>query len=70
MLEQSNPPVSMEKTPLSAYVDSYQLAKHSVGFKNTKIKEIIGLQLVRPTLNATVIGEMIDKWKAEGNWPN
>ncbi|KAG6849334.1 hypothetical protein H0H93_009300 [Arthromyces matolae] len=68
MITTSIPPIP--NTPLSAYMDSYALAKHVVAFNNTKIKEIVGYQLKRPLFDHETIKEVIDKWKEEGNWPN
>lgn len=67
MLEKSNPPVP--STPLSAYLDQYALAKHTVSFSNTKIKEVVGYKLKCPEFNHAAIKEVIDKWKEEGSWP-
>lgn len=67
MLQKSNPPVP--NTPLSAYLDKYALAKHTVTFSNTKIKEVVGYKLNYPEFNHDTIKEVIDKWKEEGSWP-
>ena len=67
MLEKSDPPVS--NTPLSAYMDKYALEKHTVGFTNTKVKEVIGYQLKYPQFNHERVKDIVDKWKAERSWP-
>jgi len=68
MLSKSDPPVT--KTPISAYMDKYTLEKHVVGFDNSKIKEVVGYKLRRPDFNHANIEEVVDKWKADGAWPN
>ncbi|KAH9484181.1 hypothetical protein JR316_0003661 [Psilocybe cubensis] len=68
MLTESVPPIT--NTPLSAYMDKYTLDKHTVSFDNTKIKQVLGYQLLRPEFNHDNIKEVVDKWKAEGCWPN
>jgi len=67
MLSASNPPIT--NTPLSAYMDSYALSKHSVAFNNTKIKEVLGYKLQKPEFNHEAIKDIVDKWKDEGTWP-
>jgi nucleoside-diphosphate-sugar epimerase len=67
MLEKSNPPIT--SSPVSAYMDSYALSKRVYAASNAKIKNIVGYQLQRPLLNQELVGEMVDKWKAEGHWP-
>ena len=68
MLLTSDPPIT--NTPISAYMDKYTLEKHVVGFDNSKIKQIVGYKLLRPDFNHANIKEVVDKWKAEGAWPN
>lgn len=68
MIQSSNPPIS--NTPLSAYMDRYALDKHIVAFNNTKIKEVVGYKLKKPYFNHEAIKDIVDKWKAEGSWPN
>ncbi|PPQ86881.1 hypothetical protein CVT25_012600 [Psilocybe cyanescens] len=68
MLMESVPPIT--NTPLSAYMDKYTLDKHIVSFDNTKIKQVLGYQLLRPEFNHDNIKEVVDKWKQEGVWPN
>ena len=67
MLTKSNPPVS--NTPLSAYLDKYALAKQTVSFNSSKIKEVVGYKLKHPDFNHTALKEMVDKWKEDGSWP-
>ncbi|KAI0306760.1 NAD-P-binding protein [Multifurca ochricompacta] len=67
MLTKSNPPVT--KTPLSAYMSTFSLSKHTIAFSNKKIQRIIGYQLKRPTMADDVLSEVVDKWKTEGSWP-
>ncbi|KAG9226048.1 hypothetical protein CCMSSC00406_0008710 [Pleurotus cornucopiae] len=68
MITKSDPPIP--NTPLTAYMDSYALQKHVVAFDNSKIKEVVGYKLRHPEFNHDVIKDIIDKWKAEGSWPN
>ena len=68
MITTSKPPIP--NTPLSAYMDSFALAKHVLAYNNTKIKEVIGYKLQKPFFNHETIKEVIDKWKEEGSWPN
>jgi len=67
MLQASNPPI--QNTPLSAYMDTHQLAKHGLGYSNAKIKEIIQYKLKRPQFTQENLKEVVNKWKAEGSWP-
>jgi hypothetical protein len=68
MITNSNPPIP--NTPLTAYMDNYALSKHVVSFDNAKIKAVIGYKLQKPEFNHGTIKEVVDKWKAEGTWPN
>jgi hypothetical protein len=68
MLNKSDPPVT--KTPLTAYMSTFVLSRHTVAFSNKKIQRIIGYQLRRPLMTSDVLCEVVDKWKAEGSWPN
>lgn len=67
MITSSTPPVP--NTPLSAYMDLYLLEKHSVGFSNKKIEQIVGYKLQVPEFNTEVVLDMVQKWKDEGSWP-
>lgn len=67
MLTKSDPPVT--KTPLSAYMDTFSLSKHTVAFSNKKIQRILGYQLKRPNMTSDVLYEIVDRWKTEGSWP-
>jgi len=67
MLTKSDPPVT--KTPLSAYMNTFSLSKHTVAFSNKKIQRILGYQLKRPNMTSDVLYEIVDKWKTEGSWP-
>ena len=68
MLSKSNPQITM--TPLNPYMDKYSLSKHIVAFDNSKIKKVLGYKFLRPEFNHANIQEVVDKWKAEGVWPN
>ncbi|KAF8163117.1 hypothetical protein B0H34DRAFT_780914 [Crassisporium funariophilum] len=68
MLQKSNPPI--QNTPLSAYMDKYILEKRFLNFDNSKIKRVLGYKLSKPEFNHENIKEVVDKWKAEGIWPN
>jgi hypothetical protein len=61
------PPVII--TPLTAYMNTFSLSKHTVAFSNKKIQRIIGYHLKRPSMTAEVLYEIVDKWKADGIWP-
>jgi len=67
MITTSNPPIP--NTPLSAYLDKYELEKHVVAFSNAKLLEVTGYKLKNPNLNRETIKEVVDKWKEEGSWP-
>ena len=68
MLEKSKPPI--HNTPLTAYMDRYTLEKKIVSLDNSKIKTIVGYELLKPKFNHDTIKEVVDKWKEEGIWPN
>ncbi|TRM59392.1 hypothetical protein BD626DRAFT_550238 [Schizophyllum amplum] len=67
MIQKSNPPIP--NTPLSAYMDAYQLEKHVVAFNNAKIKQVLGHTLRKPKFEHDAIRDVVDKWKEEGSWP-
>lgn len=68
MCDLSKPPVV---TPyFTAYMDIYQLRKHYVAFANGKIKNVAGYSLQYPHFNHETLRDIIDKLKAENNWPN
>ncbi|THV07857.1 hypothetical protein K435DRAFT_772217 [Dendrothele bispora CBS 962.96] len=68
MIQASNPPIT--NTTLSAYMDKWDLDKHTVAFNNNKIKQVVGYQLKRPEFNQQVLKEIVDKWREEHCWPN
>ncbi|KAH8117226.1 hypothetical protein DFH11DRAFT_1573837 [Phellopilus nigrolimitatus] len=68
MITTSNPPIP--NTPLSAYMDESALQKISVAFNAEKIKNVIGYTLKYPQFSQTALQDVVDRWKAEGNWPN
>ncbi|KAI0080603.1 hypothetical protein K474DRAFT_1657758 [Panus rudis PR-1116 ss-1] len=68
MITTSTPPVP--KTHYTAYMDIYQLKKHVIAFNADKLKHITNYKLRRPQINQETIGEIIEKLKAEGTWPN
>ena len=68
MLTSSNPPIA--HSPLTAYLDIYTLSRHRLAYNNGKIKKIVGYKLRRPQFDHDTIREMVEKWKAEGSWPN
>jgi len=68
MIQASNPPIP--NTPLSAYMDKWDLDKHTVAFSNNKIKQVVGYKLKRPEFTQEVLKEIVDKWKEEHSWPN
>lgn len=67
MLVNSNPPIV--HTPLTGYMDSYALDKHTIAFPNKKIKEVIGYQLKHPQFGHEDVKDIVEKWKAEKSWP-
>ncbi|KAL0947340.1 hypothetical protein HGRIS_013459 [Hohenbuehelia grisea] len=68
MLILAQPPIT--STPLTGYMDEYALKRHVVAFDNAKIKKVIGYQLRHPEFTHAELKDMIDKWKADGSWPN
>jgi hypothetical protein len=68
MITTSTPPIP--NTPLSAYLDSNSLTRHVIAFNNSKLKNIVGYNLKKPNFDHDAIKETVDKWKAEGSWPN
>jgi hypothetical protein len=68
MITTSSPPIP--NTPLSAYMNNWQLSRHKFASNNSKIKTVVQYKLVRPQFNHASIQEVIDKWKEEGSWPN
>ncbi|KDQ60617.1 hypothetical protein JAAARDRAFT_555570 [Jaapia argillacea MUCL 33604] len=68
MLQASKPPI--QSTPITPYIDQTALDKHIIAFSNTKIKEVIGYKIKRPQFGPETIGDIVEKWKAEGTWPN
>lgn len=68
MITTSTPPIP--NTTLTAYMTNYNLAKHVLGYNNTKMKTVLGYQLKRPKFDESTIKEIIDKWKVEGTWPS
>lgn len=67
MLMAADPPIT--STPLSAYMTSWQLKKHTLAYDNTKIKQIVGYQLKHPEFCHETLRDIVDKFKAEGIWP-
>jgi hypothetical protein len=67
MLQASKPPI--QNSPLSAYMDTHQLARHKLSYNNSKIKEIVQYKFKRPQFTQENLKEIIDKWKAERSWP-
>jgi len=68
MITKSTPPIP--NTPLTAYMEAYLISKHQLWFKNDKIKRVVGYKLKQPTFGKPQVMEMVEKWKAEGSWPN
>ncbi|KIJ60624.1 hypothetical protein HYDPIDRAFT_116923 [Hydnomerulius pinastri MD-312] len=67
MLQSSKPPIV--HTPLNAYMDKYALTRHKLAYNNGKIKNVVGYQLKRPLFDHETLKEVVEKWKAEGSWP-
>ncbi|KZT26497.1 hypothetical protein NEOLEDRAFT_1177498 [Neolentinus lepideus HHB14362 ss-1] len=70
MITTSKPPVP--NTPLSPYIHPQVVGlfeKQSIGLDNSKIKKTVGYTLKRPTYGIDELKEVIEKWKAEQNWP-
>lgn len=61
---------SITNSPLNPYMDKYTLSKHVFALNNDKIKKIIGYKLLRPEFSPANMKEIVDKWKAEGVWPD
>ena len=68
MLEKSDPPVTT--TAVTAYMDDSVLQKISVALDAKKLKETIGFQLKHPQFTKEELGSIVERWKAEGSWPN
>lgn len=68
MLEKSDPPVT--RTPVTAYMDESVLQKLSIALDATKLKEIVGFQLKHPQFTKEELNDVVERWKAEGSWPN
>lgn len=68
MITTSNPPIP--NTHLSAYMDEAALQKRVIAFSNEKIKNVVGYKLEQPAFGQQSLKEVVDKWKAEGSWPN
>ncbi|KAI5124324.1 hypothetical protein M0805_008931 [Coniferiporia weirii] len=68
MITASNPPIP--KTPLSAYMDESVLQKVIVALNADKIKNVVGYTLKYPQFSQTELKDVVDRWKAEGSWPN
>jgi hypothetical protein len=67
MIAASNPAVI--KTPLTAYMDIYDLKKHVISLSNAKIKKTIGYKLKRPQFSQVEIQELVSKAQADHIWP-
>lgn len=67
MILNSTPPIP--DTPISPYIDHYGLSKRVVGFKNDKLKNIVGFKFKHPDFNEDAIRTVVDTWKAEKLWP-
>jgi len=67
MITNSTPPIP--NTPLSAYLDTYMLKKHTLGLSNKKITDIVGYTLKVPDMTENVILDILQKWKDERSWP-
>lgn len=68
MITKANPPVP--NTPLSAYMDESTLSKMTIAFNADKLKNVVSYQLKYPKFDRASLQEVVDKWKAEGIWPN
>ena len=68
MLVNSSRPIS--NSPLNPYMDKYTVAKRVFSLDNNKIKKIVGFKLLRPEFSAANLQEIVDKWKADGVWPD
>ncbi len=68
MITKSDPQVLT--SPYTAYMDIYGLKKHIITFPAQKLKDVVGYQLRKPKVTLELIQEIVDKARAEGNWPN
>ena len=68
IIQTSQPPVP--NTPLTAWIDSYMLTKHSIAYKGDKIKSVVGYKLRKPAFSVENVQEIINAFKAEGVWPS
>lgn len=67
MCDSAKPPVKTNY--FGAYMDIYQLRKHYVAFSNGKLKNVVGYNFQHPHFNHDRLKDMINKLKAENNWP-
>lgn len=70
MLTSSDPPIDMNKTPVTAYMDDSVLQKHVIAFNADKIKKVVGYELRHPKMTQEELGVVVDRWKEEGSWPS
>lgn len=69
MLQSSDPPIT-GMTPVTAYMDDSVLQKISVAFNAEKIGSVVGYKLKHPQFTQDELKDVVDRWKAEGSWPN
>ena len=68
MITTSDPPCP--NTHLTAYMDDSVLSKHIVAFSAQKLKNVVGYELRHPQFSKEEVRDIVEKWKAEGSWPN
>ncbi|KAI7944352.1 hypothetical protein MJO28_011880 [Puccinia striiformis f. sp. tritici] len=68
MLSKSSPPIT--NTPFMPNLPKSLLTKNHIAFDGTKMKEVIGFKLKFPSMTEEVIRDQVDKFIADGVWPN
>jgi len=68
MLSKSTPPIT--NTPFTPNLPAALLSKHHIAFDGSKVKELIGFQLKFPSMTEEVIRDQVQKFIADGIWPN
>lgn len=51
-------------------MDESTLQKRSIALNSNKIRKLVGYELKYPKFSQETLTEVVDKWKAEGSWPN
>lgn len=68
MLSKSTPPIT--STPFTPTLPKSLLTKNHIAYDGSKIKKVLKFELKFPIMNEEVIRDQVDKFKADGVWPN